>query len=98
MPRRAKAASLILFSITPRFEVFYGLQAMAGDTRPELESWKRESTRSFPRNLKAAFKRIAPSPLLWPLLADALRDAPPMVQFGGMLDELRMMDLTAFQT
>ena len=98
MPRRTKAASLILFSITPRFEVFYGLQAIAGDTRPELESWKRESTRSFPRNLKAALKRLAPSPLLWPLLADALRDAPPMVQFGGMLDELRVMGLTAFQT
>jgi len=97
MLRREKAASLILFSITPRFEVFYALQALAQPARPGHETWKRETGRSLPRELKRSLQLLAPSPLLWPLLADALRDAPPMVQFGAMIDELRMMDVPAFQ-
>ncbi len=97
MPRRDKAASLILFSITPRFEVFYGLQEFTQRTRPGHEAWKRETGRQVSRKLKQSLQLLAPSPLLWPLLADALRDAPPMVQFGAMLDELRMMDEAAFQ-
>lgn len=97
MPRRDKAASLILFSITPRFEVFYALQELTQQVRPGHEAWKRETGRNLPRELKKSLQRLAPSPLLWPLLADALRDAPPMVQFGAMLDELRMLDIAAFQ-
>ena len=53
--------------------------------------------RKLPRALKPVLGSLAPLPMLWPLLADALRESPPMVQFGGMLDELRLMKDVQFQ-
>ncbi|MGI9077598.1 MAG: DUF5937 family protein, partial [Gemmatimonadaceae bacterium] len=98
MPSRSKPASLILFSITPRFEIFYALQALTAKEPAVSESWRRNTARKLPRALKPVLGRLAPSPMLWPLLADALRESPPMIQFGGMLDELRLMKDAQFQT
>lgn len=97
MTRSSNAASLFLFAITPRFEIFYALQALAETESPEDSFWRKETSRKLSKDLRSRLARLAPSPLVWPLLADSLRSAPPMVQFKGMMEELRTMENGDFQ-
>ena len=84
--------------VTPRFEVFYALQALESGAGETLNEWRRDMDRRLPDRLRTSLASIAPTPLVWPLLADALREAPPAVTFDGMIEALRAMDERSFQT
>jgi ArsR family transcriptional regulator, arsenate/arsenite/antimonite-responsive transcriptional repressor len=87
---------LIDVAVTPRFEIFYALQALEG-TSDHLQNWRREMQRRLNPKARASLARIAPSPLIWPLLADSLRDVQPAPGFTEMLAEMREMKPNAFQ-
>lgn len=88
----------IHIAVTPRFEIFYALQALGSGAGEPLNDWRRDMERRLPARLRTNLGSIAPTPLVWPLLADALREAPPSVTFEGMISSLRKMDDRAFQT
>ena len=94
----AKPASLSIdIAVTPRFEIFYALQALTGGGAEHLQSWRREMQRRLtPRNT-AALTKVAPLPLIWPLLADALRESQPAPGFTEMMADLGGMSDKAFQ-
>ncbi len=83
---------------TPRFEVFYAVQALQGTpTAHHLTDWRREMQRRLTPKVKSSLLRVAPSALMWPLFADALRDIQPAPDFTEMIAELREMKDEDFQ-
>ncbi len=98
MPRESDRQALIHTVVTPRFEVFYALRALESGSGESLHDWRRDIERRLPARLRTSLASIAPTPLMWPLLADALRESPPAITFEGMMEALRRMDERSFQT
>ena len=88
---------LVSVEVTPRFEVFYALQALQSGTGERLSEWRRDMERRLPARIRTEIASVAPSPLMWPLLADALRDEPADIAFPEMIAALHRMDLQSFQ-
>ncbi|MBA3342359.1 MAG: winged helix-turn-helix transcriptional regulator [Gemmatimonadaceae bacterium] len=97
MPDPTSIRPLVTFTVTPRFELFYALQAIAGGGDGRTRDWCRDTRRRLPNKLRKTLDEIAPSPLLWPLLADSLRDASPALDARELIDYLRKMDDAPFQ-
>lgn len=83
--------------VTPRFEVFYALQALESGAGTHLQKWRREMERKLPARLRTSLAGVAPCPLMWALLADSLRDEPATVTFPEMMEAIRTMDDRSFQ-
>src|SRR5215207_2410157 len=82
---------------TPRFEIFYALQALESGTGERLSEWRREIERRLPARARTEIARVAPCPLMWPLLADALREQPPALSFAQIISALAGIDDAGFQ-
>jgi DNA-binding transcriptional ArsR family regulator len=54
--------------------------------------------RRLPARLRTSLVSVAPTPLIWPLLADAFRELPPNADIAEMLAALETMDERTFQT
>lgn len=89
MPR--SAAVPIEFLVTPRFEVFYALYALSSGAKTPLDRWRERALPRLPRNFERVAKRVAPVPLFWPLLADALQRTPGEMTFEEILSSVREM-------
>lgn len=98
MPAATDPRSLIQVTVTPRFEVFYALHALETGGGERLRQWRGKMDRQLPARLRARLARVAPVPLMWPLLADALQEAPPASTFPQMMESLQRMDERIFQT
>jgi DNA-binding transcriptional ArsR family regulator len=98
MPRELDRQTLIHAVVSPRFEVFYALQALESGAGEHLDEWRRSMDRKLPARLRTSLASVAPSPLIWPVLADSLRELPPSAGFGEMLEALSGMDTRTFQT
>lgn len=81
----------ITFAVTPRFDVFYALYALAHKTPSVLEDWKVRAIARLPRDFERVAKRVAPVPLFWPLLADSLQQTPGEMTFDEIVSNLREM-------
>ncbi len=93
----AETVPPIDFAATPRFEVFYAIQALQGTPAHYLNNWRRDLQRRLTPKTKSSLLRVAPSALIWPLLADSLRDISPAPDFTEMMAELREMKDGDFQ-
>ena len=96
MPPAASPRSLLQFAVTPRFEVFYGLRVLS-QKGEFADRWRRQTERALPRSFRAIAKRVAPRPMMWPLLADSLRNAKPCPTFSEMLETIASLDDASFQ-
>jgi DNA-binding transcriptional ArsR family regulator len=90
------SSPLVTVEVTPRFELFYALQTLESTT-PQLSEWRREMDLKLPPRLRTSIASVAPSPLIWPLIADSLRDEAPGLSFDQMIIALRSMDNGDFQ-
>lgn len=97
MPHSLWPVGLVEVAVTPRFEIFYALQALESGAGSHLDTWRRDIERRIPARLRTRLAAIAPSALIWPVLADALRDEAPSISFSEMVDVLRKMDERSFQ-
>jgi DNA-binding transcriptional ArsR family regulator len=88
---------LVHVAVTPRFEIFYALQALERGTGDRLDAWRQEVERRVTGRVRASLAKIAPTPLIWPLLADALRELPAAPAFQEMLHAVESMDDSSFQ-
>src|SRR5688500_16568182 len=75
--------------VTPRFDVFYALHALTSDAPTPLGAWKERAAARLPRGFAGAAKRVAPIPIFWPLLADALQATPGTMMFDEILSTLQ---------
>jgi DNA-binding transcriptional ArsR family regulator len=88
----ARSASLpIEFVVTPRFEAFYALYTLTSSAPTQLDRWKERALLRLPRDFDRVAKRVAPVPLFWPLLADALQRTPGEMTFEEILSTVREM-------
>jgi DNA-binding transcriptional ArsR family regulator len=88
----ARSASLpIEFVVTPRFEAFYALYTLTSGAPTQLDRWKERALLRLPRDFDRVAKRVAPVPLFWPLLADALQRTPGEMTFEEILSTVREM-------
>lgn len=83
--------------VTPRFEIFYALQELERGAGERFANWRREMERRLPARARTEIARVAPCPLMWPLLADSLRDEPARISFTQIVSALRAMDRSQFQ-
>jgi ArsR family transcriptional regulator, repressor of sdpIR and other operons len=81
----------IEFVVTPRFEAFYALYALTNNASTPIDRWKERVRLRLPRDFERVAKRVAPVPLFWPLLADALQGTPGEMTFEDILSNLREM-------
>ena len=78
----ADRALPVTFAVTPRFDVFYALYALTHTAPSTLEDWKDRAIARLPRDFERVARRVAPVPLFWPLLADALQRSPGEMTFA----------------
>jgi hypothetical protein len=76
------------FVVTPRFEVFYALYALTASAPSAVDTWKERALLRLPRDFERVAKRVAPVPLFWPLLADALQRTSGEMTFEEILSNL----------
>jgi DNA-binding transcriptional ArsR family regulator len=81
----------VTFAVTPRFDVFYALYALTHTAPSTLEDWKERAIARLPRDFERVARRVAPVPLFWPLLADALQRTPGEMTFDEIVSSLREM-------
>jgi DNA-binding transcriptional ArsR family regulator len=87
-----RSASLpIEFVVTPRFEVFYALYTLANSASTPLDRWRETAVARLPRDFERVARRVAPVPLFWPLLADALQRTPGEMTFEEILSAVQEM-------
>ena len=94
MPTRYR--SLLHFTVTPRFEVFYALRVLE-ERSGFADGWRSATKRALPREFRSAAERVAPRPLMWALLADTLRDSRPDPTFREILETITSLDDEVFQ-
>jgi DNA-binding transcriptional ArsR family regulator len=87
----------IEFAATPRFDVFYALYTLSSTTSTVLDPWKEKALARVPREFEREAKRVAPLPIFWPLLADAIQSVPGEVTFDEMLSSIRAMPAEELQ-
>src|SRR5438552_978718 len=71
-------------AVTPRFDVFYALYSLSSDVSSGIDAWKQVARRRLPEDFERAARRLAPVPIFWPLLADAVQGAPGAISFDKM--------------
>ena len=76
-------------AVTPRFDLFYALHALTSDAPSSVESWKAKAAGRLPREFHRLARRVAPVPIFWPLLADALQGHSGALTFDAILATLR---------
>jgi len=81
----------IEFAVTPRFDVFYALYTLTGSAPSPLDPWKEKAIGRLSRDFDRVAKRVAPLPIFWPLLADAIQGVPGEIAFDEILSTVREM-------
>ena len=87
----------IEFVVTPRFDVFYALYSLTSSASTQLDPWKGKALERLPRDFAQLAKRVAPLPIFWPLLADAIQSVPGEVAFEEVDSTIREMPVEALQ-
>jgi len=87
----------IEFAVTPRFDVFYALYSLTSSAPSQIDPWKERTLARLPDDFDRAAKQVAPLPIFWPLLADAIQSVPGEVTFEEVLSNLRDMPTEKLQ-
>src|SRR5438874_174606 len=96
MASRSSFESSVTIQVTPRFDLFYSLRAL-DEGSESFDNWRKSTERGLPRNFSSIAKRVAPKPMMWPLLADCLRDTPSVATFDELIETIRSLDDQDFQ-
>ena len=87
------ASFRIEFAVSPRFDVFYALYALTSSAPTPLGRWKENAAARLPQDFDRVARRVAPLPIFWPLLADAIQGVPGEISFDEMLSTIREMSV-----
>jgi DNA-binding transcriptional ArsR family regulator len=96
MPSRL-LAPLVRIEVSPRFDLFYALRVLHQPAGGYAAEWSQEVRGVLPKNFVPAVERVAPHPMMWPMLADSLRDEKSDPSFDEMIRIIRTRDDESFQ-
>jgi DNA-binding transcriptional ArsR family regulator len=82
------SAPRLEFGVTPRFDIFYALYTLGSTAPSPLDVWKNMAISRLPRDFAKTVSRVAPSPIFWPLLADASQNVPGEISFDDLVSTL----------
>ncbi|HEY4732969.1 MAG TPA: winged helix-turn-helix domain-containing protein [Gemmatimonadaceae bacterium] len=77
------------FAVTPRFDVFYALFALTSSGPGPLGSWKERANGRLQTDFDILARRVAPLPIFWPLLADAVQHVAGEMSFDELVSTIR---------
>jgi DNA-binding transcriptional ArsR family regulator len=81
----------VTFVVTPRFDLFYALYALADKSHSPLDEWKARTQKRLPVRFKSTAEEVAPRPIFWPLFADTLQQARGELSFEEIVSALRLL-------
>ncbi|HJQ53508.1 MAG TPA: helix-turn-helix domain-containing protein [Gemmatimonadaceae bacterium] len=81
----ARDSLIVEAVVTPRFDIFYALYTLTADASSPLGEWKEAARQRLSRDLDRIGQRLAPLPIFWPLLADALQRVPGEISFDEIV-------------
>jgi DNA-binding transcriptional ArsR family regulator len=81
----ARDTPIVEAVVTPRFDIFYALYTLTVDASSPLGEWKEAARGRSSRDLDRIGQRLAPLPIFWPLLADALQRVPGEISFDEIV-------------
>ena len=87
----------IELAVTPRFDVFYALYAITSSASSPLDPWKEKALGRLPRDFERVARRVAPLPIFWPLLADAIQDIQGEVTIEEIVSTIREISVEDLQ-
>lgn len=76
---------------TPRFDLFYALHTLTSDALTPLGEWRSNAVARLPRDFARLAGSVAPVPIFWPLLADALQGIDGPLSFEDIVSTLSDM-------
>ncbi|NKB68600.1 MAG: metalloregulator ArsR/SmtB family transcription factor [Candidatus Latescibacteria bacterium] len=85
------------FVLGVRFELFYALQTLTDGESPIHGAWQKEARSLLPPAFDEGFQQIGGSPLLWPLVADALETMAPDASGERVVAYVKQLDPGEFQ-
>lgn len=95
MPSRL-LAPLVRIDVSPRFDLFYALKNLHQPTAFSA-AWSKEVRSVLPGKFESGVQRVAPHAMMWPMLADALRDEKADPSFDEMIHIIRTRSDESFQ-
>ena len=90
MPKTTSPLPIEL-AVTPRFDVFYAIYTLTSSASTPLDAWKKKALARLPHDFDRIAKRVAPLPIFWPLLADAIQGMSGEITFDEMISGIREM-------
>lgn len=84
MPKTGSSLPIEL-AVTPRFDVFYALYTLTSSAPTQLNAWKTKALARLPHDFERVARRVAPLPIFWPLLADAIQGMSGEITFDEMI-------------
>ncbi len=85
------------FVITPRFEIFFALQALTDeDSRIHLE-WKQHTLDRLPPEFYDDFETLGGSPFFFPAICDAMENIENDRTFSDIISYLEQLDIQDYQ-
>jgi DNA-binding transcriptional ArsR family regulator len=95
MPSRL-LAPLVRIDVSPRFDLFYALKNLHEPAQFSA-AWSKVVNSVLPAKFESAVQRVAPHAMMWPMLADALRDEKADPSFDEMIHIIRTRSDESFQ-
>ena len=86
------------FVLSPRFELFYALQALTDEKSRIHSQWKQETRAQLPASFYEHYNTLGGSPQFWPAIADAFEYAAPDATFPQLITYLQNLDPADLQT
>jgi DNA-binding transcriptional ArsR family regulator len=87
----------IEIAVTPRFDVFYALYTLCNAAPSTLDAWRAAARGRLPDDFGRVASRVAPLPIFWPLLADAVQSAPGEISFEEVLQTISEIPVEELQ-
>ena len=84
---RSRAFSIEV-AVSPRFDVFYSLHTLTSEAPTPLGDWRDNALSRLPRDFARSARSVAPVPIFWPLLADALQGTDGPMSFDDILSTI----------
>jgi len=96
-PIRTNLKSRFEFTLGPRFELFFALQALTDRNFRIHRQWRERARAKMPPAFEKEFQTLGACSAIWPIVADALKLLPVSAGFESVIAGLKKQNIRDFQ-